>query len=400
MATTLAQVLSDTRKLIQNKQAMHAASEIPGTPVNSIAGSEHDSKVPDEAKSPNKETRDGTMVPNSGLKVEGAGKKDITTEHVLEADQSAATPKEKPLDSDDANAKEASATADLANSILSLIRTEQKTAAAPTEIVKHVGEKAVESGKKLLDGAKAVAKHPAATHGAAAVGGGAVGAATMHHHDKKAELNMELTTEVMAKVAALILSTEEGAEMAERVLAKQAGAEMAQETLNFLAAQSAAAEKQAAFDAGQRDAQNLIDRQIFEAGVKQAQAQAQAQRFYKLGQAAADASMGDMMGAGAEGAAPGDPAAEGGEGGEEISMEDITSALEALVAEGHLKPEEAQEVMQYLTQGEGAEGDPAEGAPAEAAPAAAAPEAAVADESKQASAKQLLATIRELRAAK
>ena len=219
---------------------------------------------------------------------------------------------------------------------------------------------------------------------------------------------MELTTDVMAKVAALILSTEEGAELAEKILAKQAGAEMATETLAFLAQQSELAEKQAAFEAGQHDAQALIDQQIYQAGFVAAQKQAQAQSFHKLGQAAADASMADMMGgtggdAGAESPVPtGD--ADGGEGaGDEISIEDVTAALEALVAEGKVQPEEAQAVLQYLTEGEGAAGgEAAPGAAPKVAPKVApeaAPEAAPEDVNKAASA-GLLAAIRQLKAQK
>ena len=106
---------------------------------------------------------------------------------------------------------------------------------------------------------------------------------------------------------------------------------------------------------------------------------------------------------------------EDGEDGEEFSMEDLQAALEALVAEGTLQPEEAQQLIASLT-GEGfGEAAPAEeggdaggeAAPAEGgevAPAAegdAGGEAAPAEEGeKEASATSLLAAIRQLRAAR
>ena len=391
---TLGMILSDARKLVASKQAstkqaIEAPKNIAGTSPESMPGSEHDSKVPDEAKQPQKYVKDETMVPNSGLSNAGAGKPELTMAGALDADQAAEVPKKKPLDTDDANAKEASdATAGLANDILSLIRTAQKQAAAPAPVATPAP--APEKQAAAPAPKAAAPKAPAAAP------------------EKKAgELNMELTTDVMAKVAALILSTEEGAEFAEKVLAKQAGAEMATETLAFLAQQSELAEKQAAFEAGQRDAQAMIDQQIFQAGVAHAQKQAQAQTFHKLGQAAADASMADMMGGagGADGAAPA-PAPGGDEGGEggDISIEDITAALEALVQEGKVQPEEAQAVLQYLTEGgeagAGAAPEGGEGAAAEpaAAPAAAAPEGA--DVNKAASASNLLTAIRQLKAQK
>ena len=376
---TLSMILSDARKLVASKQASSKQAAIAGTAPESIPGSEHDSKVPDEAKQPQKYIKDETMVPNSGLKAEGAGKKDIADEHALTSEQAAEEPNKKPLDTDDANAKEAAdATAGLANDILSLIRGAQKTASAAGAAKKVLEVAEHPAAKKVLE----VAEHPAVTHGAAGAGGAGATAIAMKHHDKKAsELNMELTTDVMAKVAALILSTEEGAELAE---------------------------KQAAFEAGQHDAQALIDQQIYQAGFVAAQKQAQAQSFHKLGQAAADASMADMMGgtggdAGAESPVPtGD--ADGGEGaGDEISIEDVTAALEALVAEGKVQPEEAQAVLQYLTEGEGAAGgEAAPGAAPKVAPKVApeaAPEAAPEDVNKAASA-GLLAAIRQLKAQK
>ena len=78
--------------------------------------------------------------------------------------------------------------------------------------------------------------------------------------------DMVLTTDILAKIAALILSQEDGEAIVEKALAKEAGAERARETLVFLADQSELAQKQAAHDQGMADAQSLIDQEIFEAG--------------------------------------------------------------------------------------------------------------------------------------
>ena len=450
---TLNQILSDARKLVASKQANNVPARIPGTSPESIPGAEHDSKVPAEAYQPNKETRDGTMVPNSGLKNEGGQSKDITNAHAVTADESVKDPTKKPLCSDDANAK----TAELANDILSLIASAQKQAGVASMVeggvnaakhlghtiaghagtvaggaknlagkavehgksvaegaknlagkavehgksvvegAKDVGGRAVEHGKSVVEGAKDVGgravvylEHPAVTHGAAGAAGAAAGAVAAHEHDKKASgLNMELTTDVMAKVAAMILSTEEGAEYVEAFLSKQAGAEMALQTLRYLSEQAELAEKAAAFEKGAADAQALIDRQLFEAGYKAAQAQAL--QLNKLGQAAADASLAD---AGA------DPVAdEGGEGGEDISIEDVTAALEALVSEGKVQPEEAQAVLAYLTEGEGAASE-ADMADAGADGASPAEDVTGGDPNKMASAGSLLAVIHALKARK
>ena len=389
---TMAQIIADTRRVIASKQASYATGteETGKNPPTSMPGAEHDSKVPEEAKQPQKEVRDGSMAPASGYTGEG-GKDDSpkTRGQALDADQAALEPAKKPAVSADADAKAAAdSSASLANDILSLVRSAQKTAAP-------VAPK-VEAPKQAAAPAPVAPVTPAAAPVA----------------EKGAGLQMELTTDVMAKIAALILSTEEGAALAEQVLEKAAGAQMAQETLAYLAAQAELAEKQAAFEAGQRDAQALIDSQIFEAGKQAAEKKAQEDRFFKLGQAAADASMSDLVGGGgAEGGGnPPEQGAAGDEGaaqvgGEEITAEDLAAALESLVADGSIKPEEAQAIMAQVTGEEGAgAGDAGAGAPDATAGVASANDVpagaggadqAPADESKEAS---LLEVIRALKA--
>ena len=78
-------------------------------------------------------------------------------------------------------------------------------------------------------------------------------------------LNMELTSDVLAKIAAVMLATEEGTKLAETTLAKAAGAEAAEKTLAFLRAQNELAQKQAEYEAGQRDAAALLAKMAQEA---------------------------------------------------------------------------------------------------------------------------------------
>jgi hypothetical protein len=196
--------------------------------------------------------------------------------------------------------------------------------------------------------------------------------------------NLELTTDVLAKIAAHILSTSEGAEYVEGFLAKEAGAEQCREILSFLADQSELAEKQAAYDAGQADAAALYEQAVYQRGVADGQKTAAAPQadpevsFYeKLGQAVADASMADPAMAdpamaGMMGGAPGEEmggdavspeelqgGAEGagGElaGDEQVSPEELMGALEELVAEGTISEDEAAQVLEYIQAG-GAEG--------------------------------------------
>ena len=233
---------------------------------------------------------------------------------------------------------------------------------------------------------------------------------------------LELTTDVLAKIAAMTLSTEEGAEFVEGMLSKQAGAEGAQQVLGFLAEQSDLAIQQAEMEKGAADAQALITQQIFAAGqesgrqqaVVAAQKQAEAAPqdsedvYVKLGQAVADASMEDLMAGAGQGGYDVDPAAlagaEGGEeaamagGDEEVSPEDLEAALAELVAEGTLSEEEAAQVLEYIA-GAGGEEEAAGAAEMGGAEDAAAAMAAGEGEQQEvtASAQDLLTAIRNVR---
>jgi len=204
-------------------------------------------------------------------------------------------------------------------------------------------------------------------------------------------LNMELTTDVMAKIAAVALSTEEGAAMVEGLLTKAANAEKAREILSYVAGQAELAEKTAAYNAGAADVDRLLKiaeaqytagnglAQVKQAtyahimakraSVKRASAQTgfsatRMLKLYKLGQAIAEAG-GDptpenIEALAASGGTPDVPVDDMGAGagaeGEEIAPEEVVQALQEMVQSGEIQPEEADAVMQEVEGGEGGEG--------------------------------------------
>jgi hypothetical protein len=313
----------------------------------------------------------------------------------LEADDAAPVNlTKKDLLSGDANAKKADdAAAKIANDILSSIHAYQKQAAMPPQLAAALGkkdEKKVEPKKETTE-PKEEDKDAAAKKQAAAPAAPAVKPAEAKKDDKQASgPQLELTTDVLAKIAAVVLSSEEGAKFVEGELAKAAGAQAAQETLAFLAEQSELAEKQAAYAQGEADAEALIQQVLVESGrqegLKQAAAAEKNAVYAQLGEKIAQAGIEELMAAGQGAAGPGadvapaemgaDPAAAagamgGGEAGgeQEITPEDLQAALEALVNEGTIQPEEAQAVMEYITSAGGGEAGAAAGAPAGAPPA-------------------------------
>ena len=367
---TLREILQDTRNLIAVKTAEYQTTvkeakglEGKGKEVRLSAALDSTNKTLDAGEAALEPTKkpllssDAKANPpsdGSGTKADLRGKNESNETDrsgTLEAGDAAPVSKtEKDLISGDANAK--TAAAQLCNEILQDIRNAQvssKKAEAKAEVAKPAPVKAAAAKVDVKPTVAPIA--PVA--------------------DKKASEGpmLELTTEVLAKIASMVLSTDEGAEFVEGFMAKQAGAEAATETLNFLAKQAELAEKQAAYEQGQADAEALINQAIYQAGMNATKSAAVQTPFAKLGQAVADSSMSDLMGqmggAGAGAGAPGaegagappmDPAAMGGApeaGGAEgeISPEELQSALEQLAQEGTITPEEAQQVMQYISQG-------------------------------------------------
>ena len=396
-------------------------AEIVGENPSTIPGAEHDGKPDPNAKKPDPEVKDQTMVPNSGLTTSGAGDDSkVTHTSDLTAEQAALTPAKKPEVTDDADAKTAeklaaeiteginawyaakkeaeggvdntkptagtppSAGTGTAEALITDNGKEPeqtKSAIPPTkkpEITTNAqapatgegssGEtaaaaKAAEgaaaqpaaqaaaqpaaqaaaqpaTGKEAEAGAAQAAAQPAAGKEAAAgaaQAAAAEGAAAQPATGKEAEagkkkagaLDMELTSDVLAKIAAVMLATEEGTQLAQSILAKAAGAEAAEKTMNFLRAQSDLAEKQAEYAAGQQYALSLLQKRAQEA-------------------------------AGGEGAAAANAGAGAGDGaGDDAGITEIADTLDSLVESGEITEDEADQVVLEIAQaiagnGEGA----------------------------------------------
>jgi hypothetical protein len=406
---TMAQILAETTAIMRQKQASFKGtkSALSGEDPGSMPGAENDKPIPAGSEAADKEVNDGSMGPTSSRETSGAGDDSpVTRGGAVDSEQSVDEPVKKPLITADANAKVADVQcAKLANDLIGSIHEWQASQNKTVPITKAAAKesKPVKVADAKVADAKVTANKPAVAK----------------PQDKEAAgFTMDLTQDVLAKMAAIALSYDEGVEFMEGMLQRYAGQEYAKQAMDFLATQNEMAEKEAAAEAGYQDGVNMIKEQAFQAGqnsvistlAKAAQANkaaaAPAKRrtpaaLSKLGQAMADGSIADLMGGmpggaaggevpgadaamGAMGApAPGgemDPgAAAGGDmggemGGDDFTVEDLAAALDMLVSQGAIGAEEAQQVMEYVAASEGgAEGAPAEGAPAEEAPAEEAP---------------------------
>lgn len=390
MAHPTLEYIQGLRAQLQTKKA-----EIVGQSPATIPGSEHDAKPPASAKEPDKEIKDQTMVPNSGLTVAGAGDDSkITHTNDLIAGQAALTPEKKPEVTGGADdkvpggktaeqkaaevlgaeiisgvdawfaakkaAEEAKAAADTkgpsagtgtAEALITdtgkepeqtkdVIAPAKKDEVTPDALKPATGEgasgetaaAAKEAAEKCCADGKCgkCAKCKAEAEKCCADGKcgkcakckAAAGADKTPGEDKKAgALDMTLTKDVLAKIAAVVLATEEGTQLATDILSKEAGAEAAEKTLNFLRAQNDLAQKQAEYEQGQRDAMALLEK------------------------AAQDAS--------AEGAVSDDDAADDG------SVEEIADTLDEMVQAGEITEEQADQFVVELAQALAGEGDTA-----------------------------------------
>ena len=228
-------------------------AEIAGQDPDSMPGAENDKPVTVPNEDP--EVNDGSMGPKSSRSTEGAGDdRKITAGDLFEAGEPVVTPEKKPLETADANAKEASAK-NYANEILELIHGTQKKASAPEKAPANEAaapEKKPEAPAKEAAAPEKKPEAPAKTDEA-----------------KEASLNLELTRDVLDKIACAMLADKEGVELAERVLAKQAGAEKAAEVMDYLAGQEQAARE---YVAGQKAAEYMLYKRAQDLGAADADA--------------------------------------------------------------------------------------------------------------------------------
>lgn len=314
---TYSQMLKEVQAMTKRAQAKLA--EISGEDPDNMPGAENDKDVTLPKEDP--EVNDGSMGPESTRSTEGKGDdRPITAGDLFESDESIVNPEEKPLETADANAKEASAQKTLVNDILSLIHGQQtaqtKQAAAPA--VEQKKEKKVES------------KPDTKSAGAP-------------------ELNLELTTDILAKLACAMLAEKEGADLAEKVMAKQAGAKQAEDVFNFISGQEKAAEEYAA---GQRAAQEYV------AGQRAAAQYVRIKQAQDLGANEADAAIAAMAAQEPE-AAPEAPAAEdvppdvaaaadGADDGEMLPEDAVAQVLMSQLESGALTEEDLAEIVEEL----------------------------------------------------
>ena len=281
---------------LRKEAAAKKIAEITGEDPDSMPGAENDKPV--EVPKEDPEVNDGSMGPKSSRDVEGAGDdRKITAGDLFEADEAVVVPEKKPLETDDANAKEAAAN-NQANDILRMIHESQtKKAAAPV--------------KPAPEPAKAQKAEPS---------------------KKEASLNLELSTDILAKLACAMLAEEEGANLAERVLAKQAGQEKAAEVMDYLAGQEAAARE---YIAGQQAAVAALTKRAQELGASDADAAI----------AAMAAESPEAVAAPAEAApAPEAPA----EGGDMLPEDAVAQVLLSQLASGDLTEEDLGEIVAEL----------------------------------------------------
>jgi len=285
--------------------------------VESMPGSENDKPIPAGATEPDPKVKDDTIDNGEHKSTEGAkpdGDIPASNANKLEANEAALTPDKKPLDTADANAKEASAKKanDIIATILKAKQAEKSAAQAKS------------AAPAAAPAAKAAPAQPATKQAAPQAGA------------------ITLDMALMAKIAAITLADDEGQLAVQQALTKRAGAEFAEEVLDILEKRAAEEQARYEFEKGAQDAEALIG------DMQEAQ-----------GAADAEAAMGDL--AEAQGAADAEAAlADGADDLDNYSADEIVEAVEGLAQEGVIPEDQAQAIVEAVSAeaaGEGAQGD-------------------------------------------
>ncbi len=394
----------------QYKQGQVGGEGSPGT--GTPPGAEKDKPVPAGSKDGQPETKQ--EIPPGGKSSEGATDAEkLESGHATPAnkapDQSV---EKKPLVTGEAvNVKPAAAADSLANDLLSKVRAYQQKAAAPAEKKAEMPPELAAALGKAEPAAPAAAPAPAAPKKDEPAKDEGKKDEPKKDEPKKDEPKKEekaatetidLSQEILAKIAAVILSTDEGVDFCERQLAKAAGAEAARETMETLQAMANDQEKQAAATAGAADAEALMAEMAKGAGAPcddntLAQlGQALAAEAIKQAQAAGMdlAAMGlppEAMGAPPAAAAGAEPPADTG-ADQDISPEELEEILNELVQSGEIKSEEADQILDYVGGADQAAGGGEGGAEMTA-------EAQAKKASHEAVKAKILTTVKEARAA-
>jgi polyhydroxyalkanoate synthesis regulator phasin len=279
---TYNQLIEQTRQF--QKQAAVKLAEITGESVEDMPGAEHDGKVPASFSEPDPQVADGTMGPDSARSIDGAGDdRPITAGSLFESDEPALNPEKKPMESSDWEAKSASAA--MANDILSLVMNTKQASDRSNQVAQQAP-------------AQAPVKQAATNRG-----------------------DLELTSDILCKIAASMLSSDEGVQIVQDHLTKVAGAQEAEFILQTLA------EKSAEVEAGERDAENMIFSVI-----KQAQAEElAAEELAAEDAAAAEDELGD------------------------VSVDEVVEAVVELVDDGEITEDEGVEILEAIGANSGVE---------------------------------------------
>ena len=309
MTSNVKMILDEVNARIKLAEAKTA--EDPSN-FDSFPGAENDKPVSAETKKPDPEVKE--EGPASRTEVTGAepgSDAPVQQDHLYEADEPVLTPEKKPAESDDANAKEASANPDVtkvATDILSIIKgaMAKKAAAKPAE-----AKKAGKPEEKTAEAKKA--DKPEEKTAAAPV-------SKTTKPEKKAENNMiSLEQKILDKIASVRM-------------AKQAGA-------NDAAALIKAAND---YNRGAQDAVALLTKLAQDAGMQTPE---------EAGAADAEAGIADAAAA----------AGDAGAADEQVTPEEVAQAVGELVQEGQISEEDAAELIGQIDGGEGGgEGDVSE----------------------------------------
>ena len=293
--------------------------------VNSLPGSEHDQKVPEDAKKPDAEVQQGQ--PAGATSTEGAvngGDAKPLNEGKLEVDQPLDNPDQKPMITDDAlTAKEANA-----------------------HLVSLVGDLL-----KDLDSAKTQKQASCGGEGATHAAAPDQKPAAPKKDEKKEEVKGEekkaskqtirLDDETISKIAEAQAMFMAGREAAKKTV-KQAGASVSADARSLIKAACVKAAQESGLDPAAADA--AAEGAMAAAGIPQDAAAAASDM------AAADAATADA--AAAEAAAAG-AGAEGAGIPEDVTEEELATAIVDLVGSGDLDPDTAKALVEEIAGNDG-----------------------------------------------
>jgi hypothetical protein len=270
---TVNEIISETRALVEEKTAsFKSKSALAGEDPNSMPGAEHDKPVDNSMKSPNPEVKE--ELPPNGTSSSGASEDGKVEEgHTSDATQRAGGPhdsaKEEPAITSDANAG-------------------TSTSTVSDQAQKNAGNDLLETIRKAQESEKSAAQPEESKEAAAQESPEGDTPATVASKEASPEDTIELSQDVLSKIAATLLSTEEGHVLVEQGLRKAAGAEAAREAMEFVQKQAEEIEAATQFDAGYKAAEDMINQAIYLQGAQDTQEKMAQEQSFLAGRQTAD----------------------------------------------------------------------------------------------------------------